>query len=509
MTRPASTDLPPSSARDAAIRALALQGEHGIVSALAREYGVHRQKIYDVKERAERAIAEEFVAREEVEPGSFTLHVSEADIERTVIALRVATPSSIRDEVALLPIIYGTGWSYGKIQAVLTEAERRAAEWSRQVDLSAVEHVALDEMFSQGKPVFGGIDLDSGYLLLLGVCPTRSGDQWGEVLGTMKVEQGLYPSVVVKDAGSGLASGVGMAWPDTEERDDVFHAIYLIGKEAAHLERVAYGSIGAVEVIQARRRRTPTEAKLRQLEEDLRLARDRMVHSIDRYDRFETLHQEATRMLALTERGSGNLRVASAVTEALTRIADDMMLLGGKRILKISGYLRNRAAGLGLYLDALQRRLDLAAEEAGGSGVTAAVVRAYQASLEVDQGGPAWDHKARREELMAATTNLLDATARDPERLGRAMGAIVPLLVARHRASSAIENLNSVLRPYLAVQKHAGPGFLNLFQFYWNTRTREWGRHKGTSAYEVLTGTPVADWLTLLGYPPGRTTADA
>jgi hypothetical protein len=51
-----------------------------------------------------------------------------------------------------------------------------------------------------------------------------------------------------------------------------------------------------------------------------------------------------------------------------------------------------------------------------------------------------------------------EATDRDPERLQRAISAVDPLQVARRRASSAIENLNSVLRPFLAVQKHTEQG---------------------------------------------------
>ena len=89
---------------------------------------------------------------------------------------------------------------------------------------------------------------------------------------------------------------------------------------------------------------------------------------------------------------------------------------------------------------------------------TAAAVRAYQANLEVHQGGPCWDRKARRDELKAATRHLLDATAHDPQRLQGVLALVLPILVARHRASSNIENLNSVLRPYLAVQEHAQPG---------------------------------------------------
>ena len=57
------------------------------------------------------------------------------------------------------------------------------------------------------------------------------------------------------------------------------------------------------------------------------------------------------------------------------------------------------------------------------------------------------------------------------------------------------------LRPYLYVHKGATQGFLALFRAWFNLRTRRWGRHKGTSAHECLTGQPVYDWLTLLGYP--------
>lgn len=157
MTRPAIHDLPPSSKVDIASRALALQGQHGTVSKLAQEYTISRQKVYDLRKQGQDALTQSFTVRE-TRPGSFTMEVSEADIARTVIALRVTTPSSIRDEEAMLPIIYNMGWSYGKIQAVLAEAEMRAGFFLDRVNLSLLKDVALDEMFSQGKPVSGGLN---------------------------------------------------------------------------------------------------------------------------------------------------------------------------------------------------------------------------------------------------------------------------------------------------------------------------------------------------------------
>ncbi len=79
---------------------------------------------------------------------------------------------------------------------------------------------------------------------------------------------------------------------------------------------------------------------------------------------------------------------------------------------------------------------------------------------------------------------------------------IEKLLQRRHRASSAVEGFNASLRPFLYVQKGVTQGFLELFRAYHNLKKRRWGRHLGTSAHEWLSGTPVNDWLSLLGYPP-------
>ena len=76
------------------------------------------------------------------------------------------------------------------------------------------------------------------------------------------------------------------------------------------------------------------------------------------------------------------------------------------------------------------------------------------------------------------------------------------LLLQRHRASSAIEGFNAALRPFLYVHKGVTQGFLELFRAYYNLRTRRWGRHKGTSAHQCLSGERVEDWLSVLGYPP-------
>lgn len=508
MTQPRHP-LTPSSSAHLAIAALATQGQYGAVTGLAREYGLRRQQVYDLREHGRVTLEAAFAPAESKVRGSFTLEVTPRDIERAIVAMRVIAPASVRDIRSLVTTLYGVSWSYGKVWSVLNTAEQQAAEHLRSVDLSNVDSVALDEMFSQGRPVLAGIDLDTQYLFQLEVQNSRSGETWARSLGTLRDQQGLSPARVVKDAGTGLGAGVRHCWPTADEHDDLFHATYIVGKVARRLEQGAYRAMETEEKLTAKRARGRTESDRRSLGQDLRRARGHMETAIERYDRFEAQYRQAVQILELTDRGSGRLRTSAEVVETLTQVADDMEAIGGKHVRRAARYLRNRAGGLGKYLDDLGSRLKEAAADLGDRNAVEAATRAYQASLQVHQGGPRWDRKARGQELKEAARHLVDATERSPERLKEVIGAVLPELARRHRASSAIENLNSVLRPYLVVQKHAEQGFLNLFRFFWNTRTREWGRWKGTSAHELLTGEKVDDWLTLLGFPPSSARAAA
>jgi hypothetical protein len=91
-----------------------------------------------------------------------------------------------------------------------------------------------------------------------------------------------------------------------------------------------------------------------------------------------------------------------------------------------------------------------------------------------------------------------------PQETNDAFDEVHALIARRHRASSAVENFNALLRPYLYVHKRVSQDFLELFMAWRNLRTRPMGKHIGTSAYELLTGKTVPDWPTLLGYPPSE-----
>ena len=236
------TTLTTSQKVQFAANALARQEEHGAISALSREFEVSRPTVYKAGELAQDVLAQHF---EQCASGDtpVVVNVDEAQLQRAVVALRVMAPNSIRAIEDMLPILYpGVNPSFGKIQSICSQAESNAAAFNAGEDLTKIRAGALDEMFSQGDPVLGCVDLDGGYLFGLSLRQSRSGADWAEVLETAKA-RGLELTTVVKDAALGIDAGVREVFPDAERRDDCFHALYEMNKVRRQLEQRAYGAI--------------------------------------------------------------------------------------------------------------------------------------------------------------------------------------------------------------------------------------------------------------------------
>ena len=185
----------------------------------------------------------------------------------------------------------------------------------------------------------------------------------------------------------------------------------------------------------------------------------------------------------------------------IEQVARRIESLGVGECAKLAKYLRNRGPGLALAQKSVLPRLEALAEPWSAQAVSLACICWYLVR--------ALHKRPARARYRALSRHLLGAYGALHDQLGPAsaslLEAVEAVLHQRHRASSAIEGFNATLRPYLYVHKGATQGFLALFRAWFNLRTRRWGRHKGTSAHECLTGQPVYDWLTLLGYPPSPT----
>jgi hypothetical protein len=505
MTGLIRTDLPTSRKVELAASALARQEEHGAKTQLARDFGISRPTVYSAASTASEVLEKHF---REAEAGyhPVTVTVDEAQLDRAIVALRAMAPNALRPIEDMLPFLYpGIQVSYGKVQQVAAGAEQKAEVFNAREELSGIDDAALDEMFSQGDPVLAGVDLDTGYLFGLSLRNSRSGDDWAEFLGDAK-GRGLALQVAVKDAAKGIAAGVTAAFPNAEQRDDCFHAHYEMGKVRTQLERRAYGAIAreieAEELLEReqtslRSNRSKRAGRARQLG----WARKKCDEALVLHDAFESAMREAQEAMEFADPYTGQLRTAEQMQMAIQNTAEKMMALENKKCTKVGRYIYNRAPGLASHMDALHVQFATVVAKYGEAATQWACL-AHRLALDIQHQRRSWEQTDQKRRLREAIAKLETTAGLTAEDLFIDVDAIIQ---RRHRASSAIEGFNAALRPHLYVHKGVTQGFLDLFRAYYNLRTRRWGRHKGTSARECLSGKRVEDWLTVLGYPPSAT----
>jgi len=484
---------------ECAANVLARQGKHGSVTALSEEFGLSRPTIYAAGDVAYEVLTRHF---EDTANGTVRVEVDEAQLQRAIVALRAMAPNPIRPIEDLIPLLYpGVRVSYGKIQGILSEAEERAARFNAQVDLSKIESSALDEMFSQGDPVLAGVDLDSGYLHSLALRETRGAQDWTDVLNQGKA-QGLDLGVVVKDAAPGIAAGVREVFPDAQQRDDCFHVLYEMNKVRRRLESRAYGALQSEEDAKAKLSRIRVKEAKQRAKQKKRITwtKHQSAEAIERYDRFDGAYRQVQDALEPIDLETGQLRTGDQAQAQFTQAAAAIRAIDDHHCAKVAGYLNNRAPGLSLATRALHNELSYLSSSYPMATVLLATLIWCLAS----------DIKRHRRpgQRIEMTRRLAGAFAHLTRLLGsqtdELLDTVKDLLDHRHRASSAIEGFNAALRPFLYVHKGVSQSFLELFRSRYNLRNRRWGRHQGTSAHECLTGQPVTDWLSLIGYPPRK-----
>ncbi len=315
--------------------------------------------------------------------------------------------------------------------------------------------------------------------------------------------QGLDLSVVVKDAAKGIATGVHAVFPEAEQRDDCFHVLYETNKVHRQLEQRAYGAIGREEEVENALGKIRAKDQTRRLRQKRKIARARREcqQAMARFDAFEAASAQVREAMEYVDLNTGELRSAEQVQNLMTQAAQTIERIDAPGCQKLAGYLANRAPGLSLATAALNTQLRELASAYPESAVSLACL-IWRAVSECKKRSALWQRNENKRLLAGAYARLQALLGSRTDTL---LDTVKGLLDKRYRASSAIEGFNAALRPYLYVHKGVTQNFLELFRAHYNLRTRRWGRHKGTSAHECLTGTAVNDWLSFLGYTPSGT----
>lgn len=456
------------------------------ITDLAGERGVSRKFIYRQLDRAQTAVEEAFQPCQAIPKLVGWLPVTANWIEQVVLSASLECHGSIRGICAHVESITGFSISEGKVCAILANAIVRAIDINVGHDLSAITTGAHDEIFSQGTPVLVGVDPRSFYTYLMEPSPSRDEVAWGVALLEKAQRQGLSPSTSVADAARGMRAGVQAAFPGIDIQGDVFHAQTEVSELVFYLERRAYAKLRHLEQEEKKMDRAKGRSQGHHRSKTLALARKKADEAIHLYDDFRALAVWLVETLELIGPDLETRRWAYDFVVAQMRAR----ACGSHRIGPVVTYLTQQRDDLLAFVPKIQEGLHQIARRQGVSRQTVQIVYRQQGLC---SGDPLyWELQGQ----------ILHQAGPKASKLQEEVQQLLQKIV---RASSAVENINSILRTYFFLRKTVGVEFLELLRFYLNHRRfRRSARPErvGRSPYEILTGQTHAHWLKLLGYTP-------
>jgi hypothetical protein len=465
---------------------LAGSGTYGLVTLLSRTVGVSRQTLYAWAEQGRTALEQALLPRE----AERTITPA---LERQVLSLLVEAHATVRGIQASLWQVARQRVSLGTISAIVQEAQRRAQVWLGSHAPPSSRPLALDELY--------GNDRRGAYLHVVdtaswavwaaeGPVPVDT-ESWTLVLWLAQA-RGLRWHTTIGDGGAAIEAAVRTVEPTGQHRRDVWHVLHVCAQVQGRLDR----RVAQVEAQTASIRRQAARIAAGQRPLGRNPRTDPVAHAAVCAQARATA--DALRFLTTTLHDllevvvptpTGLLDAAGREDEVTTLLAllDDLATTAPSaqqtELLRLHRHITLALPGLLAFAPPLDRVQQDAAVVLGAAGV-ALVAWAWQRRAIL---GP------RRDDLVAQFPPAWQPAAR----------VLMATWETTVRASSAVENWHSILRPHLAVHRVLSPGLLALLAVWHNHRAFARGPHAGLSPLHLsgLTDAP-ADWLVALGYPP-------
>ncbi len=471
---------------------LAHEGTYGEISQMSRSQRVSRQTLYAWKEKGQRALEAAFVPPKPQAPAARPV-----DLQRAVLTLLVEGHASYRGIQRCLVVLLGQQVSLGTITAIVQSAGQRAQAWLEQQVSGQGRVLALDEQYSskRGEAYLNVVDVHSSQVWASLPPVAVDGESWTLAFWYLQ-EQGVVATSTVSDGGRAIQEALRTTKALSTHQRDVWHVWHLAGQVQARLERVVqeeeerWGLIERQEQQQATTGKKPMgrPAKTTACEQEQLLSQLHRVLEAVHYLFAQLRH--LLEIVVLSEEREPRLLCSQArrgevetVLELLEEVVQSAPALVQKEVQRVSKQVRLALPALLHFAEALEASQQEAIAQLG--------------DLAVGLIGWAWQRRAILGEQPKQLLEAMDPAWRD--QAGRLLG-VWSLAV---RASSAVENWHSIVRPHLAVHRSLSAGMLALLAVWHNHRVAPRGLHQGLSPLQRSDSTKQAtDWLVALGYPP-------
>ena len=463
---------------------LLAQPTHGLVSQLSYTHHVSRQTLY-------RWTATGIRALEEALGGPVRTKKPPASLHTLVLTLLIETHASYRAIQSCLRTLHGINLSLGKIAGIVKEAGHRAQVWLGQQQAPTLRALALDEQYSsqRGKAYLNVIDVHSGQVWA-SVPPVEvDGESWTVVLWYLH-EQGISSLRTVSDGGRAIQEALSQVQGQQNHQRDVWHLFHVAAQVQGRLDRAVKTEHERLSLIQRQAERQAAGQRTRGRHPKATLGEQTELLAQMGYvaDGVRYLCQQLHTLLEVVVPCSDHVLSSTqrqGEIEALLDLLDELVPCATAALQRpmqmLSKQIRLALPQTLLFARCLDTMQEQAAHVLGSEAVALlawawlrrAVLGPTSKQL-LQELDPAW--RASASDLLAAWDQAV-------------------------RASSAVENWHSIVRPHLAVHRVLSAGMLALLAVWHNHRIAPRGLHEGLSPLQRTGSTsPDQHWLAALGY---------
>jgi len=457
---------------------------------LAKEYKICRSFVYILLNILKGFISHIFAPKEQEK------QISKKEIISKMLMLRMVGGSSIQAISSLMKYDNLGYSSIGSISQNLSDIGKmlpmvQTIFSDKNIEITAVS----DEIFIGNQPILITADPISSAILAIELAKDRTKDTWSEHITKIELSGKIEIIYMVTDEGTGLRSAISdknILW-----QPDTYHAIaHRLGKWVHILEARAYKRIA----IEYERKRVIASAKTQKVINKRRYnynkARKSSIEAIELYEDFLYLYANLIKEIQPFH-SDGNIRNRDS---ARANIEVALELMKSLENSHINSQIKSIEKILPELLNYFEKT-KIAIEKCKALGISDENITNLTLEWQWKKSLVKAKKEDRRKRAKSewlfyqeyAKGNLGDSYKDVSKLIFDELNNIV-------QSSSIIENINSILRPYLDKSKNQiTQEFLNLFAFYHNNRRYNDGKRKGKTPMEILTNKEQnKDWTELL-----------
>src|SRR5215471_20148759 len=462
------------------------QGIYGKMTQIAQDYHISRTFLYQLTWAAQHQLETLFS-----EPLSLAPSL-QSPLEPLLLLLRLEAACSIPSLSSILKRLEYQPNSVGYLSESL-QAYGRAVPSTLSMPQQTVVVYLSDEVFAIRRPILVTIEAHSTAILKIELASDRSAETWQAHFADLGAHR-FHSIGMASDRGVGLTAGYRAACQEGFWVCDQFHEFHDLFHRCHQLQRKAYGAIGKEIEAAEKFAHAKSEANLQKRLKQYEQARQACEQAMARYDQLDLLLHLLSETLHFCS-DSGRLRTVEAVRADVSVILSLMQEIDDEKLPKLLTPIRSHRDDICVPFRQVESMHAELLEFIPQPIIDAFVLAWHHDHLSYQSHGKKKHyHRRECEYWLDFSEAFLD------EQFDGSKLLVFEKLDAIVKASSLVEMVNSLIRPYLNSSKgQITQETLNLIMFYHNHRRYKSGKRQGKAPIELLAGEALeADWVELL-----------